>query len=198
MDWEKLSREQKQMLGLVVLVAITAGFIGITYIVKPMGANWKKNSADIKELSGKVRGAEALTRESAQIQRDTLSTNQELTELNRAFMAEESFAWASRQIYDIGRELGLELEVPSGGIKGRDKSGIGHIAYYSIDVQTTCSFDELRTLATKIQAISPYTTISTLSIVPSPDDFEKHRVAFKVQWPVFKDLQLKSEIERAS
>jgi hypothetical protein len=197
MDWEKLSREQKQMLGLVVLVAITAGFICITYIIKPMGANWKKNSADIKELADKVRGAEVLTREAAQIQRDTLSTNQELTELNRAFMAEEDFAWASRQIYDIGRELGLALVVQEGKTQGL-KGGIGHIAYYGIAIQTTCSFDELRALVTKIQAISPYTTISTLSITPSPDDFEKHRVALKVQWPIFKDLQLKSEIERAS
>ena len=197
MDWEKLSREQKQMLGLVVLVAITAGFIGITYIIKPMGANWKKNSADIKELADKVRGAEVLTREAAQIQRDTLSTNQELTELNRAFMAEEDFAWASRQIYDIGRELGLALVVQEGKTQGL-KGGIGHTAYYGIAIQTTCSFDELRALVTKIQAISPYTTISNLSITPSPDDFEKHRVALKVQWPVFKDLQLKSEIERAS
>ncbi len=112
-------------------------------------------------------------------------------------MAEESFAWASRQIYDIGRELGLELVIPP-KTQSRGKGGIGHIAYYSIDAQTTCSFDELRALVTKIQAISPYTTISTLSIVPSPDTFEKHRVAFTVQWPIFKDPQLKSEFERAS
>ena len=197
MDWEKLSREQKQMLGLVVLVAITAGFIGITYVVKPMGANWKTYKADIKELSDKVRGAEVLTSEAAQIQRDTLSTNQELTALNRKYMAEESFAWASRKIFDIGRELGLELGIPP-KTQSRGKGGIGHIAYYSIDVQTTCSFDELRTLVTKIQAISPYTTISTLSIEPKGDNFEKHIVSFQVQWPIFQDLQLKSEIERAS
>lgn len=197
MDWEKLNKEQKQLIGLVVLVAFTAVFVGFTFIVKPMGENWEKYSTEIKALSDKVRAAEVLTSEAAQIQRDTLSTNQELTALNSAFMAEESFAWASRQIYDIGRELGLELVIPA-KTQSRGKGGIGHIAYYSIDAQTTCSFDELRALVIKIQAISPYTTISTLSIVPSPDTFEKHRVAFKVQWPIFKDPQLKSEFERAS
>ena len=81
MDWEKLSGEQKKLLGLFVLVAITAGYIGNTFIVKPMGENWKTYSADIKELADKVRAAEVLTREAPQIQHETLSTNKELTQL---------------------------------------------------------------------------------------------------------------------
>ncbi|MFT5123433.1 MAG: hypothetical protein ACI97B_002066 [Verrucomicrobiales bacterium] len=196
MDWNKLNKEQQQQLVLIVLVVITSLYALISFGLKPMSANWGKYTKEVKDLSGKVRNAEVLTKDAAKIQQKTIAGNKELAKLNRDFMAEESFAWASRQTYEIGRELGLDLEITQSGGTKRSSGGVGQIAPYSIDVHTKCSYDELMALVVKIQDISPYTTIANLIVASSKSDFESHDVTLKVQWPIFKDPQVEAEIKK--
>ena len=199
MDWKSLNKEQKQLVVLSTLALVTLLYVGKTFVIGPMSKKWKQANIDIKELSQKVRVAETFNQEDGKVLQDIKKTYLEIAKTDKEFLADEAnkFAWAAALTYKVGREVGLELEVADAKVAGRTAgtaSTVADFVPYSVNVNTECSYDQLVILLKKIEKISPYTSISNLSIVANPSDFNKHSISFKVQWPLFQNPNKRDKI----
>jgi hypothetical protein len=109
----------------------------------------------------------------------------------------EIYRLSARDIIDRhATSLGLTLETVNeiGKVDVPKKRGANTFMAYTARVDLMCGYHDLLALFSLIEKSNPYLCISAISITANPNNKEKHKASFNVQWPVWADRELSDSL----
>jgi hypothetical protein len=191
-NWNKMTKEQKQMLGLgaVIVIGTCAGIY--LFVMKDFIEKGKTSIEELKNLRSQLRQAELVLVEAPKLDTDlsNLVSRLSIAEEQHIAPAENPLSWVSEKVYRGGREVGVLIdsvaEVSSPVLPGTQagKPG-GERAFriYTVRIMTACGYRELVNLIAFLEASNPYLCISELSINSQQSTPLKHSISLLVQFP---------------
>ena len=193
-----MNKEKKQQLIMGVLMVLTVLFLGSNAVVKPAREKLGKARKVVHELEPKVRNGERMVAVDARTSQDLQKRAREILAIESAHLPpqESRFTWALQKITDITHEMGLEAKVeelrnprfrPATKSFASIAGNIPMWVPYAVDVRLTAGYEDVKTLAARIQKENPYASVSQMGIYAGGTDVEKHTVTLVVEWPTFRD-----------
>jgi hypothetical protein len=205
MKKKELTKEQKQNLILAVLLAVVGLAVIKVLVFDHMGTRLAAARKTIADLEKKVRDAEVQTKNAVRTQTRLKELTQELVKRNDEALplVGNEFAWAARQVYNAGRELGRsDLEVREHGRTSSDGRFVAKVSNgpyfqtYAVKVTFKAGYFEIADLLALITQGNPCVTVSRLTVQASTNP-EQHTVDLLLQWPSWErpeDLKKQQEL----
>lgn len=207
MNWSELPKETKQVYGMCALIVFTIPFMIVKLAYEPATKKLKILNQGAKEYAEQLDAAERILPKDARKRTKLRELSQHITTTaDEALPPSDSvFAWALAKIDDVGRKNDLFLqvgqqtraryiEVPAKTTYRKVRETIPMWIPYTVKVTTQCGYGSMIRLLNDLQETFPYASICRVAITPS-DDPETHILVFDVEWPQFRDNELRKELE---
>ena len=194
----KLPANKAERIRIIVLGAVACLIFLILltqFAVRPFFDRWGEIRASRGEIQEKIDKAEAeltkMRRNDAEFralttQLDHLSKEDVLQPVLGTYLLGvqeriENLASTCGVKVESVKETGI-MEIP--GMRGpRERA----VRSYGVQVSATAGYDALLRLMQALETSNPYVCISGLSIVAVTDTPERHRITFRIQWPVWRN-----------
>ena len=194
----KLPENKAERIRLIVLGAVACIIFVILvtqFVARPFFARWGEIRATRAEIQEKIEKAEA---ELAKMRRNDVEFRELTAQLDR--LSKEHVIQPVLGTYLLGVQERIENLAATCGVKIESvkETGIMEIPgmrglreravrSYGVQVSASAGYEALLRLFQALETSNPYVCISGLSIVAVPDTPERHRITFRVQWPVWRD-----------
>jgi hypothetical protein len=205
MDKKQLTKDQKQTLMLLGLLAVVGIVVLKMFMVDPMLKRLSAAKETLKNLETKVRDAEGITKNATRNAKLFRDLTEELIKVNDESMPlpNNEFAWAFRQVHNAGWKIGWSnVDVKESGRSIPDARFVSQLAEgpyfqsYNADVRASTGFFTIAELLRQIQHSNPFATTGRL-VMRSTENPENHEVDIRLQWPVWsqpEDLKKQREL----
>ncbi|MDD4735826.1 MAG: hypothetical protein PHP44_06950 [Kiritimatiellae bacterium] len=191
MNWQTLSKEQKQYIFLGSVVAIALIYVLYTVAGSLLATDEKgAEKVDLEALEGEVASAERTLRKERPIIQEYEEVQRYLDEVSAYFPNEDNrYSWVTELIYTQGRNYGIEVENITE--LGRQETPGADLAFgrYAVQVNLRCRYDRLIQFVKFFEDDNPMLRITQLSIVSDDKDPVNHSVKLIMEWPTSLSVQ---------
>lgn len=187
-------KKDRQMLILIAIVAISAVYAVINFMVMPLIRVKQEMPLQLEEINTKI----------SQAQLSLSSVPENLARHNAAvdhigYVASEYLLQPVLGSYILEAERLIEQQAQVNGVvissyredgirdipKPRRRQPGNRLRSYSIIVHTRIGYDKLISLIDAIEQSNPYVAILDLHVAANPQTPLEHDVRFRVQWPIW-------------
>lgn len=194
MNWETMSKEQKQKIILAVIVGLSALFAVYQFVITPWIQGRGQARQELEELRTKVETAQSLIRKEQQITQQLIDASNLMARAHRDYIpaADNALSWVTKVLYSSARSVGVDIESVSEvdvGAQGFIQKDQAARAFkpYSVRVVFQSSYAQLVRLLHTIEKSNPYLCVTGISIYGQPGNVERHQVNIVVEWPSWID-----------
>ena len=194
MNWQQMSKEQKQKIALSVLIGLFVVAAIYRLGITPVFDRCRRNAQGIADLQSKMDRARLVLRNDAQVGQQSKELK---VALEKDFSADlppsdNALSWASQFIYAKTRELGLEVvSIVESDSGGWDANELAKRIFkpYAVRVELACSFEKARNLVRSLQQSNPYLAVQGISIAADTKNIERPAVMLVLEWPTWRDAK---------
>jgi hypothetical protein len=194
MNWQQMSKEQKNKL---ILAVLGGGFVLAAlyqFALTPFLNSHQEMMQKRDDLRDNVNKAQMAIHSEVTLDRQARELRSKLTGIFSTQIPppDNALSWASQIINGQAGKLGLDVistvEVEAGG-GGWDQSDMAKRAFkpYAVQVDISCSFDKAEKLVRSLQQSNPFLFIASLSISADPRSVETPAVVMVIEWPSWHD-----------
>ncbi|HIE10395.1 MAG TPA: hypothetical protein EYP62_02150 [Kiritimatiellae bacterium] len=193
-QFQELSKEQKQIAVLSVLLAIGISYATYRFALVPSLGAMRKAREELGEMESQLRKAERLIARRERIVEDLEESSDRLGQWVEKYVApqENRLAWATEYIYRIGREVGIDIEAAS-------EVAVGLVPWqsapetkrifdpYATRIVFRGSFFDLVQFLEKVEKTNPFAIVSLVNIAAYPTDPEHHNIEVRLVFPTWAE-----------
>ena len=189
-----------------VLVLVAVGSIGVVYgvafgLIRPLMARNQKLTDDMDRINRNLGSSAVLISRIETTRAENIAIANEVRDISARYLLKPRHGnyliGATRYMEqctdpDSGiqsiNELGvsvLETREPSAGPDQPKKT----FKSYTAEITAKCSMNALARLLNRVETGNPYLCVSKVQVTSDDRDPQRHRVTFRVQWPIWGDLE---------
>lgn len=200
MNFKNIPKQQRDMLVLGVMGAITFVMLILNFVLSPAQARAVSARKNITDLQQKVHKAETLLRVDRR-NRESMRAHAEaiVTAIEQNPPPKDSrYLWSLQKISDIGHKLGLIITIREHGgtrfIPNRQpyadiRERVPLWVPYAVEVTLEASYTDLQNFLRLFQEENPYASLGRLEILPQLTNPERHKINLILEWPVPRDVE---------
>ncbi|TAN38159.1 MAG: hypothetical protein EPN23_03070 [Verrucomicrobia bacterium] len=185
-NWSSLTKEQKQIalligIGVVVLLAILYQFA-----LQPMVDSAAQHKRELAGLRVNLDKAAKTLEQEARTRADTFALKNRLETVTNSLIPPfgNSFSWATEQIYQTAKEVGVDIDSVSGGGQASVAGAEGRTFLpFTTQMAMQCSYADLIRFLRALETKNPLVVITTLSVEGREQNGERHPVSLSIEWP---------------
>lgn len=192
MNLSNLSKEQKQLIVLGLIVGATLLYAGFRFGLQPMAAQWHSKRTELATMEGDLRKARRLIASRGHLETTLAESREQLRTAAEQYVPnqENPLSWATQKIYFQARSVGVDIEAVSEvgsatALRGLVDGGARHFASYAVRIVTACSYQKTKEFVRALQDSNPYLCVAGFHIGARSDAPELHTVTIDVEWPAW-------------
>lgn len=191
MNLKEMSKEQKQVLVLGVLVGCTSLFALVQFVLLPAKSKWTTARTELTQLRTDLHNAEKMIQSEQHLIETRAESDRSLALAVREYLPanDNPLSWATQKLYGQAREVGVELQSisetgPSPVLRAQVEKAHRTFSSYAVRLVADCSFEKVKTFIDALESDNPYITITGVSIDAKADRPQHHGVIINVEWPM--------------
>ncbi len=191
-NWSSLTKEQKQIVFLLVLGVVIAGALLYAFVVIPLQEGAERRQLEGNALREKLIKADLALKYEVRAKADGVLKLAQFAVLTNSAVAPfgNAFAWATGQLYPVAQEAGVELENLGGnsqplGSTGPATAGTRSFAGFTAQMTLQCSYSALLRFLHGLEAKNPLVTVTSLTIDRRETTPGRHQVGLMLEWPIW-------------
>jgi hypothetical protein len=191
--WQDLTKEQKQVAVMSVVLGGIVIFLVIQFGLSPFLANKARMTEEFERLDAQLKVATQSVKDEAQLRESLVDKTRMLEQAYRDYIPalENPLSWATKKIYGEARVVGVDIESVS-ELDSGDSTWTGKetekraFKPYAVRIVLRCSFAQLIRLLRALEQNNPHMFVTDIAIDGDPSEVTRHSVAFVVEWPSWK------------
>lgn len=195
MNWDALSKEQKQKYILAALGSLIVIFALWQFVLAPWLIRGGEARAELATLQGQLEQADLAIHTEPLTDSKLAEAEAELGKAAADQLpgTENPLSWVTREIYKHARSVGVDIESVSelsttAGGPWEAKDMIGYaFRPYGVRVDTQCNFEQLCQFVKTVEDGNPYVGILGITISARDGSPEAHQISLMLEWPFWKD-----------
>jgi hypothetical protein len=186
MNWSALTKKQKQMVFVTIILAIAQIFILIHFLT---GRNAPESGSlspkeELAELQDKIENAYLMINKSQDNRRALKETIQKLRALN-VYMpsASDRYQWVKEYILPCAEEAGVKLEAIIPVVDLSSDKNANKADAYEVRLETQCGYNQLVKLLWYIEQGNQLVRVKSVDVTSLPATPYQHKIQVILQWP---------------
>ena len=193
MNWEELTKEQKQMALLVGIVSTTLLATLFQFVIKPAFANAGQAREELVKLRADIAQADTAFKKEHLLVAESAEMKKSMDRAIREYIPSygNTLSWATERLYTLARTVGVSIEsmagggVTWGGAPDPAQKGGRAFVSFSAQLMLQCSYAELLRFLQAVERDNPLVCPTSLAIEGREQTPEKHRVNLTLEWPTW-------------
>ena len=188
MNLSAMTKEQKQYMFLGALVGGIVLYSFFTFVLGPMKANWASAREEVDEFRAKVEEGQRLIESQAKLSALLEESDAVMNAAIGTYIPDPSnpLAWATRTLYELGREVGLDIRAvselaASAVLVSQGNKGDRQFGAYSVRMESECDFAMLKRFLHSLDASNPYVCVSGISVESRAGEPVQHGVSLTIE-----------------
>jgi hypothetical protein len=195
MNWETMSKEQKQKVAAGALGGVMVLFALWRFVFTPWLVRGTEARTELATLQGQLEAADLAIHTEGLTDEKLADAEALLRKASTEQLpsTDNPLSWVTREIYKHARTVGVDIETVSelGGSSGGNWDTKDMAAYafrpYSVRVDTQCNYDQVCRLIKTLEENNPYLGVLGISISARGGSPESHQISITLEWPSWKD-----------
>lgn len=192
MNWETLSKEQKQALVLISMWVVGGLFALWHFVLSPFFRTSGQSTSELEDLQGQIQKAEVAMEGESKLRAEyAVSTTQIKASLEKNIVPTENpLSWATEKIYKLARDAGVDIQ--SVGEMGSSSPAWENLVKgdrvfkpYGVRIVAQASYAQLTELIRKLEESNPYLCVTGIMITSQDQNVNKHMINLVVEWPMW-------------
>ncbi len=201
MNFNTMTKEQKQYVFLGAIVGVTSIFASVQFVIVPVKNNWLEARSELEGLQADVEKADRMIASERSLRQNLSESDAQISDAIRLSLpdVDNPLAWATQNIYQQARAVGIDIQAisevgSSQVLNALVKEKHRTFGSYAVRVSTNCGYADVGRLIATVESGNPYASVTGIAIDARSDRPQSHTIMIDVEWPVLSDTDLAEKI----